>query len=117
MKMLGRRIVFGLMVCAAIGVLTLAIFSRTQKVVADQKESGQWVDPANPSDELVDGPYKVDPNWPKPLAELFPEEKGWTWGAVQGIFAQNPDRVFVAMRGELPDLSHIKPTFVEVETD
>ena len=117
MKMLGRRIVFGAMVCAAIGVLTFAIFSRTQKVVADQKESGQWVDPANPSDELVDGPYKVDPNWPKPLAELFPEEKGWTWGAVQGIFAQNPDRVFVAMRGELPDLSHIKPTFVEVETD
>ena len=48
MKILGRRIVFGLMVCAAIGVLTLAIFSRTQKVVADQKESGQWVDPANP---------------------------------------------------------------------
>src|SRR3984957_12663203 len=117
MKMLGRRIVFGLMVCAAVGVLTFAIFSRTQKVVADQKESGQWVDPANPSDELVDGPYKVDPNWPKPLATLFPEEKGWTWGAVQGIFAQNPDRIFVAMRGELPDVSKIKPIYAEVETD
>src|ERR1700722_4151658 len=116
MKMLGRRIVFGLMVCAAVGVLTFAIFSRTQKVVADQKESGQWVDPANPSDELVDGPYKVDPNWPKPLAELFPEEKGWTWGAVQGIYAQNPDRIFVAMRGELPDLTNAKKAYVELET-
>ena len=45
----------------------------------------------------------MDPNWPKPLATLFPEEKGWTWGAVQGVFAQNPDRIFVAMRGELPE--------------
>ena len=119
MKVVGRKIVVGAMVCAAIGVIAFAIFSRTGKVVAatDHKEIGQWVDPANPSDELVDGPYKVDPNWPKPLAELWPEEKGWTWGAVQGIFAQNPDRIFVAMRGELPDVSHIKPTFVEVTTD
>ena len=108
MKVVGRAMVVGAMVCAVIGVTTLVSFSSTEKERAAQQqaEAGQWVDPANPSDELVDGPYRVDPNWPKPLATLFPEEKGWTWGAVQGVFAQNPDRIFVAMRGELPDLTN-----------
>ena len=117
MKVAGRAIVVGAIVCAVIGVMTLISFSSTEKVsAAQQKAAGQWVDPANPSDELVDGPYRVDPNWPKPLATLFPEEKGWTWGAVQGVFAQNPDRIFVAMRGELPDLTNAKKAYVELQT-
>src|SRR5579864_8227492 len=118
MKVAVRAIVFGAMVCAAIGVLMLISYSSAEKVSAAQKkgEAGQWVDPANPSDELVDGPYRVDPNWPKPLATLFPEDKGWTWGAVQGIFAQNPDRVFVAMRGELPNLAGSEKQFMDFTT-
>src|ERR1700676_5329191 len=118
MKVVGRAIVVGAMVCAVIGVVTLISCSSTEKGAAAQQqaESGQWVDPANPSDELVDGPYRVDPNWPKPFATLFPEEKGWTWGAVQGVFAQNPDRIFVAMRGELPDLANAKKKYVELQT-
>src|ERR1700694_3818048 len=118
MKLTGRAMVVGAMVCAAIGVMTLINFSSTEKVsAAQQKAAGQWVDPANPSDELIDGPYRVDPNWPKPFATLFPEDKGWTWGAVQGVFAQNPDRIFVAMRGELPDVSKIKPAYTELQTE
>jgi hypothetical protein len=86
MKVAGRAIVVGAIVCAVIGVMTLINFSSSKKVsAAQQKTMGQWVDPANPSDELVDGPYRVDPNWPKSLTTLFPEEKGWTWGAVQGV--------------------------------
>ena len=117
MKVGGRAILVGTIVSAVIGVMALISFSIAAKITAaQQKDAGQWVDPANKSDELVDGPYRVDPNWPKPLATLFPEEKGWTWGAVQGVFAQNPDRVFVAMRGELPDLAGLKRKYVEVET-
>ncbi len=113
MKVAGRKIVVGAMVCAVIGATTLLSWLSVEKASAAQRktEQGQWVDPANPSDELVDGPYRVDPNWPKPLATLFPEEKGWTWGAVQGVFAQNPDRIFVAMRGELPDLTGLKKSY------
>jgi len=114
MKVVGRTIVIGAVICAVIGVMTLA---RRERLVAAQQQASKAVDPANPSDELVDGPYKVDANWPKPLATLFPEEKGWTWGAVQGIFAQNPDRIFVAMRGELPDVTHIKPKYVELQNE
>ena len=65
----------------------------------------------------MDGPYRVDPNWPKPLATLFPEEKGLDGKAVQGAsLVQNPDRIFVAMRGELPDLTNAKKAYVELET-
>jgi hypothetical protein len=111
----GRRTVIGAMASAAIGA-KLPHFRISEKAKAEA-DPDQWVDPANASDELVDGPYRVEPEWPKPLATLFPEEKGWTWGAVQGIFVQNPDRIFVAMRGELPDVSNIKPQYVEFETE
>jgi peptidylamidoglycolate lyase len=49
------------------------------------------------------GPYEAVPDWPKPLSQL-PGHSDWTWGAVQGIFAESPDRIYVLMRGELPDL-------------
>jgi hypothetical protein len=100
---------------AAVGVVAVMNISRGEFTVAAQNDPGRPVNPANPSDELVDGPYRIDPNWLKPFATLFPEEKGWTWGAVQGIFAQNPDRIFVAMRGELPDVTKIKPAFPELQ--
>ena len=47
------------------------------------------------------GPYEVVPDWPKPLSQLPGHEK-WTWGAMQGIFAESPNRVFILQRGELP---------------
>ena len=49
------------------------------------------------------GPYDVVTDWPKPLSDL-PGHDGWTWGAVQGIFAESPDRVFIIQRGELADV-------------
>jgi DNA-binding beta-propeller fold protein YncE len=55
------------------------------------------------------GPYEVVENWPKPLAQLNGHEQ-WTWGAMQGIFAESPNRVFLLMRGELPALA--RPTEV-----
>jgi hypothetical protein len=49
------------------------------------------------------GPYEVVPDWPKPLTSLPGHEK-WTWGAAESIFAQNPNRIFLLQRGELPAL-------------
>jgi len=66
------------------------------------------------SDEQVTGPYDVVKDWPKPVATLFPEEKGWTWGATQAIYAQNPNRIFISMRGELPIINRGDPLNVEV---
>ena len=49
----------------------------------------------------VDGPYQVDPNWPKPITALPGHEK-WTYGAVESVFAESPNRVFILERGEIP---------------
>jgi hypothetical protein len=118
--MKNRHVTFVFAALAGVAAATLGCQSQTTQAASPAGDkppvADQWVDPANPSDELVDGPYRVDPNWPKPLATRGPDEQGWTWGATQGIFAQNPNRIFVAMRGELPDVSKLKSKNVEVET-
>jgi NHL repeat len=55
------------------------------------------------------GQYEVVRDWPKPLTALPGHEK-WTWGSPEGIFAQNPDRIYVVERGELPFLTRLKNT-------
>jgi NHL repeat len=47
------------------------------------------------------GHYEVVADWPKPLSQLEGHAE-WTWGAVQSVFAESPDRVYVLQRGELP---------------
>jgi NHL repeat-containing protein len=44
------------------------------------------------------GPYDVVANWPQPLAYAKP---GYIWGSTGGVFAESPNRIFVANRGEL----------------
>ena len=48
------------------------------------------------------GPYKVVENWPKPLPDTRHSHDGWTWGSFGGVYAESPDRIWLAMRGELP---------------
>jgi len=48
------------------------------------------------------GDYRVVEGWPKPLPDTDHSHAGWTWGSFGGVYAENPDRVWVAMRGELP---------------
>jgi DNA-binding beta-propeller fold protein YncE len=47
------------------------------------------------------GGYLPAVGWPKDLTTL-PGHEGWTFGAGQSVFAENPNRVFVLQRGELP---------------
>ena len=37
-----------------------------------------------------------------PLPDTDHSHAGWTWGSFGGVYAENPDRIWVAMRGELP---------------
>ena len=53
------------------------------------------------------GPYQVVENWPQPLPG--PENEAWTWGSVGGIFAESPDRIWIAQRGQLPLPETAKP--------
>ncbi len=50
------------------------------------------------------GPYEPVENWPRPLPD-GPDgvtHDGWTWGSVGSVYAESPDRIWIAMRGELP---------------
>ncbi len=48
------------------------------------------------------GSYRIVENWPKPLPDTRHSHDGWTWGSFGGVYAESPDRIWVAMRGELP---------------
>ncbi len=48
------------------------------------------------------GHYRVAENWPKPLPDTRQSHDGWTWGSFGGVYAESPDRIWLAMRGELP---------------
>jgi len=95
----------------AVGVIVLAyMFASRSGMVEGPIQAQSHVD----SDQQVSGPYEVVKDWPKPLATLWPEEKGWTWGSTQAVYAQNPNRVFISQRGELPIIEGGKPLNVEV---
>lgn len=46
--------------------------------------------------EEISGPYEVVADWPKPL------HADWVMGRVAGVYAESPDRVYVATTGEIP---------------
>jgi DNA-binding beta-propeller fold protein YncE len=50
------------------------------------------------------GHYEPVPDWPKPLPDGPDGVKhaGWTWGSMGSVYAESPDRIWFAMRGELP---------------
>src|SRR5262249_55088507 len=101
------RIILGILVCAALVGCSAASESKpgpssaTQSAAVSQEKGGQ--------EEF--GPYELVANWPQPL----PDEKdgikhdGWTWGSVGAIFAETPDRIWIAQRGELPLPQGAKP--------
>lgn len=55
------------------------------------------------------GPYSVVENWPKPLPDTRHAHAGWTWGSMGSVYAETPDRIWVAQRGELPLPDGAKP--------
>ncbi|HEY0722909.1 MAG TPA: hypothetical protein VGD41_02715, partial [Pyrinomonadaceae bacterium] len=64
---------------------------------AQAKPAGRWSHQDWPT-----GHYKVVEGWPKPLPDTRHSHDGWTWGSFGGVYAESPDRIWVAMRGELP---------------
>jgi sugar lactone lactonase YvrE len=102
-----RQTVVVALVALLIGVAVGFQMNRGEVAVQSQASAQAASGPRGGQEQT--GPYEVVPDWPKPLSQLKGHEK-WTWGAVQGIFAESPNRVYVLMRGELPSLP--RPTEV-----
>jgi sugar lactone lactonase YvrE len=87
----------------AIGIVFGFLFATRQLTVEGKAlpGSGFAAVPGERGGWDLTGPYDVVKDWPKPLSQL-PGHDGWTWGAVESVFAESPNRVFVLQRGELP---------------
>jgi DNA-binding beta-propeller fold protein YncE len=84
----------GVLVCAGLA----SCGDRTSQAAEPQGREGErWSYQDWPT-----GPYKVVENWPKPLPDDRHSHAGWTWGSFGGVYAESPDRIWIAMRGELP---------------
>ena len=70
--------------------------------------SGFAAIPGQKGGQDVFGAYDVVEGWPQNTSTL-PGHQDWTWGAGQGVFAESPDRVFVLVRGELPNIERPEP--------
>jgi hypothetical protein len=81
-------------------VMVVAAIALTPAAI-DQEKGGQ--------EEF--GPYEIVPNWPQPLPDGPDGVKhdGWTWGSVGAVYAETPDRIWIAQRGELPLPQGAKP--------
>ena len=82
-------------------VLALALVGLLSPAAMMQERGGQ--------EEF--GPYEMVDNWPQGLPD-GPDgvkHEGWTWGSVGGLYAESPDRIWIAMRGELPLPTGAKP--------
>src|SRR6202795_4663403 len=101
--MLRKSILFLIFGVAIVLVLVLARSPRTAHGQA-QLGAGFAAVPGEKGGWDLTGPYQVVPGWPKPMSQLPGHEK-WGWGAVEGIFAESPNRIFIAQRGELPGLT------------
>ncbi len=103
--MRNRLVMLALFVMAAAGFAAgLLVESRIERVQAQAGSAASF--PALPGQkggEDITGPYEAVADWPKPLTSLPGHEK-WTWGAVEGIYAESPNRVFIVQRGEEPAL-------------
>jgi peptidylamidoglycolate lyase len=107
-----RNRAFALVGMAAFFVLGFVAGNRLMPVRGAMKPgAGFAAVPGEKGGEDVTGPYDVVVGWPKPLSQL-PGHDNWTWGAVEGIFAESPNRVFIAQRGEEPLLKRPSQTAV-----
>ena len=70
--------------------------------------SGFAAIPGQKGGQDVFGAYDAVEGWPQNTSTL-PGHQDWTWGAGQGVFAESPDRVFVLVRGELPNIERPEP--------
>jgi hypothetical protein len=86
-------------------VLALALFSTRERPVEAQSKPGAGFAaiPGSVGGQDTFGAYEPVKDWPKDISTL-PGNQAWTWSAGQSIYAENPNRVFLLFRGELPNI-------------
>ena len=97
-----KRLAVWLIPLAIVFVLALGLSRRTVQA-QNQPGAGFAAVPGAKGGQDAFGAYDVVKGWPKDISTLPGNEK-WTWGAGQSVYAETPNRVFMLVRGELPNL-------------
>src|SRR5687768_11538593 len=84
---------------AAFGVFTSLLLTGVTPAQVQRQSAQDW----------PFGPYQVVENWPKPLPDKLHSHDSWTWGSMGSVYAETPDRIWIAQRGELPLPQGAKP--------
>ena len=95
------------MIAAALaGMAVATLFDFSGWVSAQQRPAAPRFAavPSEKGGQDIFGAYDVVPDWPKDISKA-PGNEGWTFGAGQSVFAENPNRVFVLQRGMLPAMN------------
>ena len=92
-------------VLVALVLMAAVVFTAKLRPVEAQQKPGAGFAaiPGQKGGQDIFGPYDIVKDWPQNISALPGNEK-WTWGAGQGVYAENPNRVFLLFRGELPNL-------------
>ncbi len=101
-----KRLVVWLIPLAVVFVIVLGPGHNAVQVQAQtqtQPGAGFAAIPGAKGGQDTFGAYDVVKGWPKDISTLPGNEK-WTWGAGQSVYAESPNRVFLLIRGELPNL-------------
>src|SRR5262249_42293364 len=85
---------------ALAGVFAVSLLSAPAQIQQSQieRDAGLGVLSSNSQKggEEETGPYEVVPKWPQPFAR-----QGYIQGSQGGVFAESPNRIFMANRGEI----------------
>jgi len=90
------RIGMGL-ICLFAGGLLAAVVSSVSSGTLAHAQAARGAAQSKAGGENETGPYDVASGWPQPMGHA-----GWTWGSQGGVFAETPNRIYIANRGELP---------------
>ena len=100
---MSTRLLVAAAFCA--GLLTMVVVDRELITPVQGQEvpgAGFAAVPGQKGGQDIFGPYEAVPNWPRPMSESLPGHENWTYSVTMDVFAESPNRVIVASKGELP---------------
>ena len=98
------RMLPAVVLLSALGSVLAAVGCGTPSNSSETAAVAPAAPPAEKGGQEEFGPYELAGDWPKPLPD-GPDgvtHAGWTWGSSGAVWAETPDRIWIAMRGELP---------------
>ncbi|PYU19723.1 MAG: hypothetical protein DMG32_23895 [Acidobacteria bacterium] len=92
-----NRIAWDILFVLVGGVLCMGLIDGSLSSLGGTPAQAQKAQAASQSrvgGEDETGPYEVATGWPQPLGH-----PGYTWGSQGGVFAESPNRIYIANRG------------------